>query len=548
MTEEKYKFNMTYLLGISMVSALGGLLFGYDLVVLGGAKEFYELVYELSGPAIKGWAVSSCIVGCIIGAMCIGKPVDMFGRKKMLFLSAVLFFISAIGSGYAPTFTLFVIFRLIGGIGMGIASTVSPMYIAEIAPEKIRGRLVAIQQLNIVMGILLAQVVNYAILQSHPIPDNIDQDRPIVALLDQKVNELRKEGKDAAELSTTELFSEKQLKLIQSEKFLETIDPAIVDSVVVNAQLQMDTAQVRVLRIDALKSHYDNLLMKTWNGRIGWRWMFMAEGVWAFLFFVCLFAVPNSPRWLCKVQCDSKAREVLGKIGGDQYAGVYLADIKATLKDGHHIKEFAELLKPKTLKILIIGITIAVFSQWCGINVIFNYAHDIFKEAGYDVSGVLFNLMFVGLTNFLFTLVAMATIDKLGRKLLIFLGAITLGIAYTALGFCFHTNSQGIHVLALVLLSIAFFASSIGPVTWVFLSEIFPNRIRGLATSIAVMAMWIANFILALTFPIIKDALSMAATFWIYAGVCIAGALFIKFYVPETKGKTLEQIEREFVD
>ena len=466
MEKENYKFNMKYLLGISMVAALGGLLFGYDLVVLGGAKEFYELVYGLTSPAIKGWGVSSCIVGCIIGAMFVGKPADMFGRKKMLFISAVLFFISAIGSGYAPTFALFVIFRLLGGIGMGVASTVSPMYIAEVSPEKIRGRLVSIQQLNIVIGILLAQLINYLILQSHPIDEGISG----IALLD------------------------------------------------------------------------------TWNGQIGWRWMFAAEGIWAFLFFVCLFAVPNSPRWLCRVERDGDAGNVLQKIGGDRYAEFYLADIKDTLKDSHHIREFAELLKPKMLKILIIGMTISIFSQWCGINVIFNYAHDIFKAAGYDVSGVLFNLLIVGLTNFLFTIVAMATIDKLGRKLLIFAGAITLGISFTALGFCFHTQSQGIHVLALVLLSIAFFASSIGPVTWVLLSEIFPNRIRGLATSIAVLAMWIANFILALTFPSLNAYLGMAGTFWIYAGVCIAGALFIKFYVPETKGKTLEQIERKFVD
>lgn len=466
MENENYKFNMKYLLGISMVSALGGLLFGYDLVVIGGAKEFYELVYGLSTPKIQGWAVSSCIVGCIIGALFVGKPADTFGRKKMLSISAVLFFISAIGSGYAPTFTQFVIYRIIGGIGMGVASTVSPMYIAEVSPEKIRGRLVAIQQLNIVIGILLAQLINYLILQSHPIADGVSG----AALLD------------------------------------------------------------------------------TWNGQTGWRYMFAAEGIWAFLFFVCLFCVPNSPRWLCRVEKDDGARDVLRKIGGDQYAEYYLADIKDTLKNSHHIKEFAELFKPKMMKILIIGMTISIFSQWCGINVIFNYAHDIFKAAGYDVSGVLFNLLIVGITNFLFTIVAMATIDKLGRKLLILLGAITLGISYTALGFCFNTQSQGVHVLALVLLSIAFFASSIGPVTWVLLSEMFPNRIRGLATSIAVMAMWIANFILALTFPIMDKSLGLDKTFWIYAGVCMAGSVFIYFCVPETKGKTLEQIERELVD
>lgn len=463
---ESVKYSIGYLIGVSLVVATGGLLFGYDLVVIGGAKEFYELVYGLSSPFIKGWGVSSCIVGCIIGAMGVGKPADVFGRKKMLSISAVLFFISAIGSGYAPTFFQFIVYRLIGGIGMGIASTVSPMYIAEIAPEHIRGRLVSIQQLNIVIGILLAQLINYVILQSHPIPDGVT-------------------------------------------------GPAILE---------------------------------TWNGQIGWRWMFAAESIWALLFFVLLFFVPNSPRWLCRIEKDDEAKNVLQKIGGLEYAEIYLADIKDTLKDSHHIKEYAELLKPKMLKILIIGITIAVFSQWCGINVIFNYAHDIFKAAGYDVSGVLFNLLIIGVTNFVFTIVAILTIDKLGRKKLLLAGAVTLGIAFVLVGVCFHRQIQGIGVLVLVLMAIAFFASTIGPVTWVMLSEIFPNRIRGIATSIAVLALWVANFILSLTFPSLNTYLGPAKTFWIYAGVCFAGALFVIFYVPETKGKTLEDIERELVD
>ena len=464
--ENRFKYNTGYLLRASLVAALGGLLFGYDLVVIGGAKEFYELVYGLTSPVIKGWGVSSCIVGCIIGAMCVGKPADVFGRKRILFISAVLFFVSALGSGYAPTFTQFVIYRLIGGMGMGMASTISPMYIAEISPENIRGRLVSIQQLNIVIGILLAQLINYLILQSHPIPEGVS----------------------------------------------------------------------------------GQAIMETWNGQTGWRWMFAAEGIWALLFFGFLFTVPNSPRWLCRIEKDEKAESVLQKIGGVEYARLYLADIKDTLKDTHQIKEFAELIKLKMLKILIIGISIAVFSQWCGINVIFNYAHDIFKAAGYDVSGVLFNLLIVGITNFAFTIVAMATVDKLGRKKLMLVGSLTLGITFILVGACFQNQSQGIHVLALVLLAIAFFASSIGPVTWVLMSELFPNRIRGLATSIAVLSLWIANFVLALTFPSLNSNFGPAKTFWVYAGICLAGSVFIIFYVPETKGKTLEQIERELVD
>jgi SP family sugar porter-like MFS transporter len=454
-----------YLLGVALIAALGGLLFGYDLVVIGGAKEFYEQIYGLTSPVVKGWGVSSCIIGCIIGALCVGKPADVLGRKKMMSISALLFFVSAIGSGYAPTFTSFIVYRLVGGIGMGMASTVSPMYIAEISPEAIRGRLVSIQQLNIVIGILLAQLVNYLILQSHPVPEGVS---------------------GAA-------------------------------------------------------------LRETWVGQTGWRWMFAAEGLWAALFFIFVFFVPNSPRWLCRVGREEQARRVLEKVGGAQYADTYLADILETVQDHHCTSERAELLKPKMLRILALGIAIAVFSQWCGINVIFNYAHDIFKAAGYDVSGVLFNLLVVGITNLVFTLVAMATVDKLGRKTLMLAGSFTLGIAFILVGLFFHRQSQGLHVLVLVLLSIAFFASTIGPVTWVLISELFPNRIRGLATSLAVLSLWVANFVLTLTFPSLNASFGTANTFWLYAGICLAGGVFIQRYIPETKGKTLEQIERELV-
>ncbi len=464
--EQKIEYNFVYLLGIALVAALGGFLFGYDLVVIGGAKEFYELEFGLTSKLAQGWAVSSCIVGCIIGALCVGPLADKLGRKKMLFGSALLFFVSAIGSGYAPTFTLFVIFRMIGGIGMGIASTVSPMYIAEVSPEAIRGRVVAIQQLAIVLGILLAQLVNYLILQSHPLEAGLA----------------------------------------------------------------------------------GQALLETWNGQTGWRWMFAAEGIPALLFFLFLIPVPNSPRWLCRMEKFDQAEKVLARIGGTAYAETCLKDIKESLKNSLHLNELAELTKPKMNMILIIGIVIAVFSQWCGINVVFNYAHDIFKEAGYNVEGVFLNLLIVGLTNFLFTIVAMLTIDKLGRKRLMLIGSFALAFAFFCVGAFFYTKNLGIPVLAFLLLAIAIFASTIGPVTWVLLSEIFPNRVRGMATSIAVMAMWIANFLLALTFPVMVHGLGFGVTFWIYAGICFAGGFFVLKYVPEPKGKTLEQLEKELVD
>ena len=459
--EIKPKFNFIYLLGISLVSALGGLLFGYDLVVIGGAKEFYELVYNLSSPAMQGWAVSSCIVGCIIGAMGVGKPSDAFGRKKLLIIAAMMFFVSAIGSGYAPTFTQFVLYRLLGGIGMGIASTLSPMYIAEVSPAKFRGRFVSLNQMTIVIGILLAQLVNYLILQSHPVPEGVTG----AALLD------------------------------------------------------------------------------TWNGQTGWRWMFAAEALPAFMFCLFMFFVPNSPRWLCRVGRIEKARSVMEKIGGTEYAADSLASITKTFNETSTHHELAELLKPKMVRILLIGVVLAIFQQWCGINIVFSYAHDIFKAAGYGVDGVLFNLVIIGFTNFIFTVVAMATVDKLGRKVLILWGSAGLAMSYIVVGICFHLQIQGIVVLIAVLAAIACFSATLGPVMWVLISEIFPNRVRGLATSIAVLSLWVANFILQSTFPVIKEALSIAATFWIYAGICVLGVIFIKLFIPETKGKTLEEIE-----
>ncbi|MCP4343864.1 MAG: sugar porter family MFS transporter [Desulfobulbaceae bacterium] len=544
MTEQKSKFNIKYLLGISLVSALGGLLFGYDLVVIGGAKEFYELTFNLSSAAIKGWAVSSCIVGCIIGAMGVGKPSDAFGRKKLLIISSIMFLISAIGSGYAPNFTQFVLYRLLGGIGMGIASTLSPMYIAEVSPAKYRGRFVSLNQMTIVIGILLAQMVNFAILQSHQISDEISNGRLISAIIEQKIIDLNKdEGGNAASMPTKDTFSPEQMEWIKSGKYLESLNPEIADADAINAELQKDIADISVLRSATLREHYDMQLMETWNGQTGWRWMFVAEAIPALLFCLFMFLVPNSPRWLCRVGKVEKARRVMEKIGGAEYADESLASITKTFDDTSTHHEFAQLLKPKMARILLIGVVLAIFQQWCGINIVFSYAHDIFKAAGYGVDGVLFNLVIIGLTNFIFTLVAMATVDKLGRKVLILWGSAGLAISYIVVGTCFHLQIQGVVVLIAVLGAIACFSATLGPVMWVLISEIFPNRVRGLATSIAVLSLWVANFILQSTFPIIKEAFSIAATFWLYAGICVLGVIFIKLFIPETKGKTLEEIE-----
>ena len=533
------KFNLKYIFGISLVSALGGLLFGYDLVVIGGAKEFYELTYQLTTASLQGWAVSSCIVGCIIGAVGVGKPAEKYGRKKLLTLSALFFLISAIGSGYAPTFNQFIIYRLIGGIGMGMASALSPMYIAEISPANMRGRFVSLNQLTIVIGILLAQLINYMILQSHPISKPIETSRTVVLSLDQKL------AKSTGEVKVSDLISKPQLEVIKSADFLKGID----NRREVIAALSGKKVEVSTFSpiISKLKSYYDQALRTSWNGDKGWRIMFAAEAIPALFFFLLMFLVPFSPRWLVKKGRMDEAERVLAKIGGPKYAKAELMQIAGTLAVGHKEAKIADLFKPHMRKVLLMGIIMAVFQQWCGINVIFNYANDIFKAAGYAVSGILFNLVIVGIINLLFTFVAMGLIDKIGRKVLILWGSLGLAICYTGVGLCFYYNITGVGVLLLVLGAIACFAATLGPVMWVLISEIFPNKIRGLAMSISVFALWVANFILSYTFPIMNQGLGAATTFWVYAGINVLGFFYILKYVPETKNKTLEEIEEELV-
>ena len=542
--KQEHTFRMAYIFGISLVSALGGLLFGYDLVVIGGAKEFYELAYGLDTPSLQGWAVSSCIVGCIMGALGVGKPADTYGRKRLLIFSAVLFFVSAAGSGYAPTFTQFVLYRLLGGIGMGMASTLSPMYIAEISPAKMRGRFVSLNQLTVVLGILLAQFVNYAIVQSHPIPEEIETSRPLIVSMQQN---LEKIDPSEEKIPTASLLSKEQILVVEGGGFLMGLPSDVADAGKVTAALASGMILRSDLPVEALRTHYDRALLASWNGRIGWRTMFWAEGIPAFLFFVFMFSIPFSPRWLVKKGRDDEAAAILEKIGGKSYSDETLKHIEQTLAEGHKEGSWGELFKPHLRKVLVMGIVLAVFQQWCGINVIFNYANDIFKAAGYNVSGILFNLLIVGITNLIFTFVAMGLIDRVGRKILLLYGSVGLALCYTGVGLCFHFNVTGAGVLILVLGAIACFAATLGPTMWVVISEIFPNHIRGLAMSVSVLSLWIANFILSYTFPILNSSLGAASTFWVYAAVNVLGFFYILKAVPETKGKSLEELEKELV-
>lgn len=445
-------FRSIYLWLACSAGALGGLLFGYDWVVIGGAKPFYEEYFHLTTEAMKSWAMSCALVGCLGGAVLSGVLSDRFGRKRLLLLSAFIFALSSLGTAMAGSPEMFILNRIMGGIAIGLASNLSPMYIAEMAPAAVRGRLVAVNQLTIVIGILLAQCVNWLI----------------------------------------------------AEFFLPG------------------------------------------QGQVSWRWMFGVTVVPSLFFLGFMFLVPESPRWLAKNGKEEQAQNVLARIGGPAYAVQALADIRQSLVHEIQKVDYRELLQPRLRRVLGLGIFLAVFQQWCGINVFFNYAHDIFGAAGYSVSENMWNIVVTGTVNLLFTLVAMATVDRQGRRSLMLLGSLGLGLVYILLGACFFWAIKG-WILILVITAMGSYALSMAPVTWVVLAEIFPNRIRGAALAVCVFALWAGCFTLTLTFPFLYEGFGPARTFWIFAAICVVGHIFIRLFLPETKGKTLEQIEKELV-
>jgi sugar porter (SP) family MFS transporter len=455
--------DLRYVWMISFVAALGGLLFGYDWVVIGGAKPFFERFFELTSASAKGWANSCALIGCLFGAMAAGALSDRFGRKRLLTASALVFIVTSIGNGLAPTFTVFVAWRMLGGTAIGLASNLSPMYIAEIAPARMRGRLVSLNQLTIVIGILLAQFINWALVRGLPA------------------------GAD------------------------------------------------------------DAFIRASWYGRVGWRWMFALTAIPALFFFLGTLIVPESPRWLAKNGRRERARRVLARIGGTAHADAELADIEATLVNETAKVDFRALLEPRLRRVLILGVGLAVFQQWCGINVIFNYAEEIFRAAGYDISSVLGNIAWTGSVNLVFTFVAIGVVDRRGRRPLMLFGAAGLAGIYTLMGAGYAFGLKGLPMLILVLAAIACYGMSLAPITWVIISEIFPNRIRGAAVAVATTSLWAACFLLTYSFPILNKALGSSGSFGLYALVCVAGFFFIKFRLPETKGRTLEEIEKQLV-
>lgn len=460
----KASYNMGYVWLISSVAAMGGLLFGWDWVVIGGAKPFFQRYFELTSETQIGWANSCALIGCLFGALAAGALSDKFGRKKLLIIAALLFAVTSLGNALAGDFSIFIAWRILGGVAIGLASSLSPMYIAEVAPAQMRGKLVAINQLTVVIGILLAQVINWYLVRNLP------------------------------------------------------------------------------------QGATDEFIRDSWFGQQGWRWMFGLTAAPAVLFFIGMLLVPESPRWFAKNGKPELAKKILTKIGGESYAVAAIADINQTLVNEVNRVRFIELLDIKMFRVVSLGVFLAVFQQWCGINVIFNYAEEIFKSAGYDISSVLKNIAWTGSVNLVFTFVALRFVDTVGRRLLMLFGAFGLGVIYIGIGCCYALGVTGLPMLLLVLAAIACYSMSLAPITWVIISEIFPNRIRGAAMSVAVASLWIACFILTFTFPLLNAKLGPAITFWIYSGICMFGFFGIGLTLNETKGKSLEQIERELVD
>jgi sugar porter (SP) family MFS transporter len=436
---QPHPFNRSYILGISFISALGGYLFGFDFAVISGALPFLEKQFELTDIG-EGFATGSLALGAILGCVIAGTVSDKYGRRRGLLLAAAIFGISSLGMALAPGKDFFVSARFVAGIGVGMASMLSPMYIAEISPAHLRGRMVAINQLTIVIGILITNLVNYL---------------------------LRNQGDDA------------------------------------------------------------------------WRWMFGLGVVPSLLFFIGALWLPESPRWLIKAGQTNKAATVLEKIGGVTFARESLGNIQQSLQ-GVTKLSYGAAFQKAVLPAVLIGIVLAVFQQLCGINVVFNYTPKIFESIGVSQDGQLLQTVFIGGVNLLFTLLAMMLVDKVGRKPLMLLGAGGLAVLYLIVVRLLAQGSE--NVSWFLLAAIGTYAMSLAPVTWVLISEIFPNKVRGAATSIAVLCLWAAYFILVFTFPFLFKQMQNN-TFYIYAAICALGLVFIWFRVKETKGKTLEELE-----
>ena len=434
----------TFLILVTFAAALGGLLFGFDTAVISGAVPFIKTYFDLDDIAL-GWAVSSLLAGCIVGVIASGKPADVLGRRKTLLVASLLFLISAIGSALSNHLYVFVVFRFIGGIAVGTASMLSPMYISEISPAAKRGSLVSLNQLAIVIGILAAFFSNYILVS---VGDN------------------------------------------------------------------------------------------------NWRWMLAVMGVPALFFFVTLLFIPESPRWLVQKGRKAEAYSILERINGTEPATVEMKAVEQSIakeEKGSYKEVFSKKMSP----LIRMGIVVAVFSQVTGINSIMYYAPMIFAKTGIGIGDSLMQTIAVGGVNLIFTFVAIKYIDKFGRKPLLIAGCTGMAISLFVLAVAFYLHEfGGFLILAFILVYIASFAASLGPITWVFIAEIYPNRLRSEAMSVAVVFLWAAVFLVSLTFPYMLNALGGGTAFLVFGSMCVVYLVFLITKIPETKGKSLEELER----
>jgi SP family arabinose:H+ symporter-like MFS transporter len=445
---------LRFVMFASAVAAIGGFLFGYDTAVINGANTYLTACMHLT-PTQQGLAGASAILGCIPGAMFAGFLGDRFGRKRILFLCAIVYAVSGIFSAIPSTFSQFLTARFCSGLGIGASSMICPVYITEIAPEKWRGRLGTLFQLGIVMGIFLTLFIN---------------------------------------------------KIIQSSG------------------------------------------NEAWNTAEGWRWMLGMEVLPALVFVALLFAVPESPRWLAKLGRENQAMDILAKVGGREYAERELGSIRESMSQEEG--GFGELLTGGHLRPLTIAVLLMAFSQFCGINAIMYYSSKVFESAGGGKTAAFSSSVWVGFVNLMFTFVAIAMVDRAGRRPLLLVGTAVQFVALAAVGWMFHIHSQGVALLVCVMLFIAAFAMGMGPISWLLSSEIFGNKIRGRAMSLAALTVWVSCYVVAQTFPMLNDnpAIGPAKTFAVYAAVSFVSFVFVLLMVPETRGRTLEEIEAMWMD
>lgn len=437
-------YNFGYIVLISLISALGGYLFGFDFAVISGALPFLKTQFGLNA-YWEGFTTASLALGCIAGCFIAGRVSQQYGRRPALLLAGLIFVASSLAMAFAPNLTFFISARFSAGISVGMASMLSPMYIAEISPPRIRGRMVSIYQLTIVIGILATNLINYS---------------------------LRNFGDDA------------------------------------------------------------------------WRWMFGLGAIPAGIFTVGVLFLPESPRWLVQAGKPDRARKTLASLGDQQYAGQTFTAISNSVNDETKVRT-GSIFKKAYLPALIAGVGLAVFQQFCGINVVFNYTTTIFESIGFSKDDQLLQTIFIGAVNLVFTFLAMSLVDKVGRKPLLLTGAIGLAILYISIASALKVQSS--FTSYLLLAAIGMYATTLAPVIWIVISEMFPNKIRAAATSVAVICLWAAYFILTFTFPILVLWMGgIAETFYVYAGICFVGAIFIWFKTRETTGKTLEQMDTMF--